>query len=424
MTDEHYRHRTGDPDRVGGIDRVGDPDRAGGIGGFPPNQAWSGWRRWLFPGVWLIFLVQTAGGVHKHSGEWAAVLGYAIIIVFCYGYLRALPIGRSGRGAAFNWVLAGLSALTALETLFAHEDAFVMCVYLGVLLVAVHGRIGLFAVGGLTLLTVFLPPLIKPWHAGVDWDMAVTLPMVAFAMFGFFTIIQANRELTKARAEVARLAAENERSRIARDLHDLLGHSLTTITVKAALAHRLAQRDPARAAVEIGEVEALTRGTLADVRAAVAGYRDMSLAGELATASQVLRAAGITVSTPGAVDDVPAAYSELFGWVVREGVTNVVRHSRAQNCVITVGRDWLQISDDGRGGAIGAGTGTGLVGLRERVEAAGGTVSGARGASGWTLRVDLPAAPSPSAGTGSMAAGAGEAEPARLSPLAPRLPTR
>ena len=91
---------------------------------------------------------------------------------------------------------------------------------------------------------------------------------------------------------MARLAAENERSRIARDLHDLLGHSLTTITVKAGLANRLAGRDPDRAAKEIGEVEQLTRSALADVRAAVDGYRDVTLAGELASAQEVLRAAG------------------------------------------------------------------------------------------------------------------------------------
>ena len=118
--------------------------------------------------------------------------------------------------------------------------------------------------------------------------------------------------------------------RIARDLHDLLGHSLTAASVKAQLAGRLVGQDDARAAAEIGDVERLTRQVLADVRAAVAGYREVSLAVELATAREVLGAAGIAADLPGAVDEVPAGQRELFGWVVREGVTNAVRHSRRQ----------------------------------------------------------------------------------------------
>ena len=181
--------------------------------------------------------------------------------------------------------------------------------------------------------------------------------LVAFAMFGFFMIIRSNIELSAARSEVARLAAENERTRIARDLHDLLGHSLTTITVKAGLARRLSTRDPERAAEEIAAVEQLSRRTLVEVRAAVAGYREVTLAGELASAREVLRAAGIEARLPGAVDAVDADAVEPFGWVVREAVTNVVRHSRAEHCTITVGPRWIEIADDGRGACTGGGAG-------------------------------------------------------------------
>ncbi len=192
--------------------------------------------------------------------------------------------------------------------------------------------------------------------------------------------------MAAARSEVARLAAENERTRIARDLHDLLGHSLTTITVKAALARRLAERDPRRAAIEIGEVEQLSRRALAEVRSAVSGYRDVRLANELASAHEILRAAGIAADLPGAVDIVDERLLELFGWVVREGVTNVVRHSRAHRCTITLGPTWVEIVDDGRGGSPDAGAG-GLTGLRERVAAQQGTVEAGGCPSGWRLRV-------------------------------------
>ena len=213
-------------------------------------------------------------------------------------------------------------------------------------------------------------------------------------MYGFFSIIQSNIELAEARAEVARLAAENERSRIARDLHDLLGHSLTTITVKAGLARRLAERgEAARATAEITEVEELARRTLGEVRAAVSGYHDVTLTGELASAREVLRAAGIALTLPGSVDVVDREAAELFGWVVREGVTNVVRHSRASHCTIRLGERWIEIVDDGRGGTAGAGNG--LTGLRERLAAVGGTVEAGGTGKGWRVRAEVGAVPVP-----------------------------
>ncbi len=218
--------------------------------------------------------------------------------------------------------------------------------------------------------------------------------------------------MAAARSEVARLAAEAERSRIARDLHDLLGHSLTTITVKAGLARRLAERDPVAAAAEIGEVEALTRRALAEVRAAVSGYRDVTLTGEIATAREVLRASGIAADLPTAADAVQPELVDLFGWVIREGVTNVVRHSRATHCRVELASRSVSITDNGRGGA--AADGNGIAGLRERAEVVGGELGlgpapagwgGGRGGPGLQLAVTVPGPKHGPAAGGDVAAG-------------------
>jgi two-component system sensor histidine kinase DesK len=350
-----------------------------------------GWRRLLFPGLWLVYLAQTATGVHTHAHGFAAVLGYTILPVFALLYLVSLSVGWRCRAAQFWGLYVSMVVLWAVETVFAHEDAFVMLVFLTALAMGRIRRYAVPIVAGYTLAATFGPTLVPSWHAGAQYTWLVTLPLVALAMWGFFGIIETNVALAAARAEVARLAAENERTRIARDLHDLLGHSLTAITVKAGLARRLAEHgEPDRAATEISEVERLARRTLADVRAAVAGHREITLAGELATAREVLRAAGILAELPGSVDIVDPALSELFGWVVREGITNVVRHSRATHCTVTLGPGSVEIVDDGPGSGT-SDAGTGLVGLRERVAACGGTVDVATLHPGWRLRVEVPA---------------------------------
>ncbi len=369
--------------------------RARALGG-PPGIARSGragFMRWIFPGLWLIYLGQTVSGVNKHSHGAAAVAGYVIIGAFVVTYLVALPAAWTDNRRR-SWVLYIVAwALFAAELPFAHEDATVFCTYIAVLTVAIIGlsnREQLFPL--LALLAVaatFGPKLVPSWHAPAQYGNGLATLLVGMAMFGFFNIIRSNAELAAARSEVARLAAENERSRIARDLHDLLGHSLTTITVKAGLARRLAERgENERAAAEIADVEALTRRSLADVRAAVSGYRDVTLTGELASARELLRAAGVTASLPGAVDVVDTDLQELFGWVVREGVTNVVRHARANSCTISLGPNWIEITDNGRGGPTLPGTG--LTGLRERVAAIGGSTEAGGCAEGWRLHVEVP----------------------------------
>ncbi len=351
-----------------------------------------GWQRYFFPGLWLIYVAQTIDGVHQHSTGAAAVAGYAIAGAFCVAYLLALPSAWTGERRRFTVIYATCYVLTFVETFFARQDAFVFCVYIAVLTVAGFRRYALPIVVAMAAVIIYVPTLVPSWHSGTDYESGITVLLVSLAMVGFFEIIRSNMALAEARAEVARLAAENERSRIGRDLHDLLGHSLTTITVKAGLARRLAERgDTERATAEITEVETLTRRSLADVRAAVSGFHDVTLAGELATARAVLRASGIAADLPGAVDSVPPDRQELFGWVVREGITNVVRHARATTCTVRFTPDWIEIVDDGRGVNSGGGEpGNGLTGLRARVGEYGGTVTAESCPQGWRLRAELP----------------------------------
>ena len=160
--------------------------------------------------------------------------------------------------------------------------------------------------------------------------------------------------------------------------------------MKAGLAKRLADHDPARAAIEIGEVEELARRSLSDVRAAVSNYRNVTLATELATAQEVLRATGIDAQVLTPTDVVDTDLQELFGWVVREGITNVVRHARATRCTITLGPRSIEITDDGLGKFI-AGSGNGISGLRERLQAVSGTIdAGPLRGGGWRLSAVVP----------------------------------
>jgi two-component system sensor histidine kinase DesK len=187
--------------------------------------------------------------------------------------------------------------------------------------------------------------------------------------------------------------------RIARDLHDTLGHSLSVIALKSELARRVLADDPARASDEIADVERTAREALASVRETVSGYRQPTLAMELAGAREALRAAGIAGTVEPAPEGLPRDVDALLGWAVREGVTNVLRHSEARRASIRVlaeqGRRILEISDDGRGatesGDSSAVRGSGLAGLRERASLLGGAVeAGDLPDRGFRLRVTVP----------------------------------
>jgi two-component system sensor histidine kinase DesK len=239
-----------------------------------------------------------------------------------------------------------------------------------------------------------------------EGNMAAIL--VIPSMAAFFAYLAGKRlesivTLRQTRAELARMAAAEERLRIARDLHDLLGHSLSLITLKAELSRRVIDTDPERAVQELAELEAVSRQSLSDVRQAVANYRQPDLTAELGAARQLLTAAGIACQI--AVPDVlglPGEVDAVTAWTIREGITNVVRHARATSVTIAVAacRDAVtaEITDNGDGcAAAGPGTagpalgGSGLAGLGERVRALGGDlVAEPIRPRGFRLRATIP----------------------------------
>jgi two-component system, NarL family, sensor histidine kinase DesK len=201
-----------------------------------------------------------------------------------------------------------------------------------------------------------------------------------------------NSRLRKANEEIENLAKVAERERIARDLHDVLGHTLSVITLKSELAGKLIDRDPQRAGKEIREVEQISRQALTDVRDAIRGYRSQGLVAELAQAKTTLETAGLTVQCDASTTmKLPAVQESVLSLAVREAVTNVVRHAGARTCRMRLeqqnGSCRLEIHDDGCGGSNGEGNG--LRGMRERVEMLGGTLNRATDA-GTTLTITLP----------------------------------
>ena len=227
------------------------------------------------------------------------------------------------------------------------------------------------------------------------WELfwAAVFPMFIGAGNIFFA--ERNRmncELRKANEEIENLAKVAERERIARDLHDVLGHTLSVITLKSELAGKLIERDPERAGKEIREVEQISRQALTDVRDAIRGYRSKGLVAELAQAKTTLETAGLAVQCDAATTvKLPAMQESVLSLAVREAVTNVVRHSQARSCRMRLeqqnGSCRLEIHDDGCGSSNGEGNG--LRGMRERVEMIGGTLNRSTEA-GTTLTITLP----------------------------------
>ncbi|WP_353947189.1 histidine kinase [Streptomyces sp. HUAS MG91] len=351
--------------------------------------------------MWLAFLgspvADLAQGHHSAAATTLGSLGLAVFVVAYIGLVMrqtGRPLGRFAARAC----LTVLPVLAVTLSLTLGSEWLVLFVYVSVAFGAVlplrRTRLAIVAATAV-MVGVGLLRGTEPQY----W-LVVPALLGGFSMIGVRELVRTTRELREARAQVAQLAANEERLRLARDLHDLLGHSLSLITLKSELAGRMLPDHPDRAAGQVADIEKVSRQAMVDVREAVTGYRRPRLSAELAGAQVALTAAGIEATVPAGAPGLPEAQEAALAWSLREAVTNVVRHSGARRCAVDVTRREtldgpvveLTVEDDGAGPA-GASAGNGLTGLAERLAAVGGSLdTGAAAGRGFRLVARVPAA--------------------------------
>ncbi len=382
-------------------------------------------RQWPDWGFWR------SGHLSRGRIGRGRILGVVVTRVALLGLLpRATEIADAGYGSTFTGVL--------LVTMAGYGVGYPLAVWFGpmavprrrVVIVAVLVVLGLApavllgAPGYLTDLTFavavgfMLLPLRYSLVLGVAtaagqiawmwlgsgtvvWGAVVTFVGATAVVGAVFALMFTIGHLRAAREQVRFMAVTQERERVARDLHDVLGHSLSTMSVKLGLARRVLETsgDVERATAEIRDLEILSREALSDIRATVSDYRAVTLAAELAGARVALSAAGVQAEMPAAVDDLPAELQRAFGFVVREAVTNVLRHSDATHCRIRLGRHWVEITDNGSAAPEpGAAGGHGLTGLAERMLTVSGTLEHGRRPTGGFRVLAHASTPSTDAG--------------------------
>jgi two-component system sensor histidine kinase DesK len=345
---------------------ISTPGAAAGLRTGPAGRRW-GIRITVFFSIFL--LIASVELVEDATSTTQRVATVVLCLLYTASYAVLPVIFWNGalwqKILAITWLVLLGSALVAMYGL----ETMTLLIYA----VAPAGIMLPFRVSVLVngIIAAVLGVLILLAHEPGLWGHWITLVSIVATLTLFGTQIRTNRALHEAQAELAEGAVREERARLARDLHDLLGHSLTTITVKASLTRRLLESgEVQRATDEVASLELLSRQALGEVRSAVSGYRVPSLAAEIAGVRVALDAAEIAADLPHAVDNVPPGLQGAFAYVVREGVTNVLRHSGATRCEIRLGPSWLEIRDNGPSTDPPV-EGNGLSGLRERLAEVG-----------------------------------------------------
>jgi len=341
---------------------------------------------WM-PYLWLVYSVPFLFNPLFRGGEWwrwaATLAGYLAFLVTYFA-------GHHFRGRRLL-IPAGVLCLLACILTPLTTAALVFFIYAASFCAEADEprRVAPYMAAIMVVEAALIAVLRLPLNSWLP--VAIFTPLVGVMVMHYAQRRRLTQRLLLTQAELSRMAQIAERERIARDLHDLLGHTLSVIVLKSELASRLAESDPPRAAIEIRDVERISREALQEVRTAVRGYRSSGLAAELEHARQALLAAGITLEDSVPSMPLPVAQEGVLALAIREGCTNVLRHAQAKVCRVALRRNGaeceLEIADDGRGGTVAEGTG--LRGMRERVESLGGSMQ-RDGTHGMRLVLRLP----------------------------------
>ena len=357
------------------------------------------WTRYVWIGVWLVFLAPLVQGIGR--GEYRpTALAAAALVAYCVLYVRTfyLAFGHHEKRRQVGVEISALALIVLSTSIGFGGDWILLFIFLSPALAAALPQ--RWAVAAVFTVTAIMGAFAM---VGQSMGVSETTNLLFGPLFGGLLTVFIKRtrglirELRETREELARTAVAEERLRFARDLHDLLGHTLSLVVVKSEAVRRLADRGSTEAASrEAADIEAVGRQALAEVREAVTGYRGRGLAAELDNARSALADVGIEATVHTSGTPLPAPADTLLGWAVREGATNVIRHSQARRCEVSVrrreGEVVLEMVDDGEGenGTENVG-GSGLTGLAERAADAGGRLeSGPRPGGGFRLSVAVP----------------------------------
>ncbi|MFI6346421.1 sensor histidine kinase [Streptomyces sp. NPDC050560] len=351
---------------------------------------------WLLLGMGvLVNLFQFQGGGHS-PGYWGLGL---VFFDSLYVFVVLRSVRESTREApATRLALSLMTGVTCASAILLGDSALFFFPLLGLATgAAMRGRRLRSFATTVTALAATISCRHGLWSGlGIAYATAIST-MVTAAMLSLSEAIGA---LRLARDELARHAVEEERLRFSRDLHDLLGHTMSVIVVKAEAARRFADRDPERSSTQVADIETISRQALTEIRQAVTGYRQGTLKTELDRARSALTAADTTAAVHRSGPPLVPEAEALFGWVVREATTNVIRHSNATHCEIALSATphhaRLTISDNGTPAAPRPPhtEGNGLTGLSERLTKAGGSLTTDRPPSGgFTVTAELPINP-------------------------------
>jgi two-component system sensor histidine kinase DesK len=355
----------------------------GASGRAPESNPWEKWG-WIVQSVWLVFLVFPVIAIlGSDLAAWQVVLGLVVTAAFGAVYARGaahLAALEKRCAPVHRWgalYVVALAACTGLMSLYIGVNAVSYLPFVVSFAMFALPRLVSLAVGTAAVVLAVLVAVFTDGDEG-QWVVATIVFAVAVMTGGIRLMSDRGRAYEVMSRE---LALVEERERVARDVHDVLGHSLTVVTVKAELAERLVDLDPERARAELAEIQALSRQALAEIRATVGGLRAARLDAELDSARTALAGAGITGHVPTDHATVDPRHRVVLAWVLREAMTNVVRHSDADECWVELDSNRLTVRDDGRG-LEDRPEGNGIRGIRERVEAAGGRLSLTTGAQG------------------------------------------